>query len=252
MMTCEQFKTWLAASNTDDRQSTQTAHQHTETCESCRQLLAVDTHLEMRMQEAFQTVDPPPGLTARIRRKVQPQPEPRQRWLGKIVMPALAMSAVLILLLINPFNGRLDSMDDLRSFAVANHMDAGVSMDFTAAQVQDVVGWFKERLDFAVALPDLDKLGLTLLGGRKCFLDKKAAAYLFCKSKGQKASLFLVEPDDLRIQVHPDQTYFIQGNGQTVRIWLEGGVVCVLVQDNGSPDSPQPFVLGHNATPSGK
>ena len=65
-------------------------------------------------------------------------------------------------------------------------------MDFRAGEVTDVGQWFTQRLEYAVRLPDLNRLGLNLLGGRKCALGKIDAALLFCNSKGKRASLFVI------------------------------------------------------------
>ena len=63
-------------------------------------------------------------------------------------------------------------------------------MQFQAAQVRDVTGWFRGKLDFEVTPPDLAQRGIEFLGGRKCTLGGKDVAYLLYNQAGKRYSPF--------------------------------------------------------------
>ena len=82
-------------------------------------------------------------------------------------------------MLLNPFSGHLQTVDEVVAQSIANHLDNNMKMDFRAGGVHDVGQWFTQRLGYAVRLPDLKKLELNLLEGRKCALGKIDAALLY-------------------------------------------------------------------------
>jgi anti-sigma factor RsiW len=104
-----------------------------------------------------------------------------------------------------------------------------MKMDFRAGGVHDVGQWFTPRLGYAVRLPDLKRLRLNLLGGRKCALGKIDAALLFCNSKDKKVSLFVINQNDVSLRFDKERKYIVEEGDLKVTLWKESGMVYAMV-----------------------
>ncbi len=100
-------------------------------------------------------------------------------------------------------------VDEVVALSIANHLDTSMEMAFRAREVTDVGQWFTQRLGYAVQLPDLKRLGLNLLGGRNCAFGIIDAALLFCKSKGTRASLFVINQNDVGLRFDNNRKYIV-------------------------------------------
>ena len=139
------------------------------------------------------------------------------------------MAVLVLVMLLNPFAGHLQTVDEVAALSIANHLDTDMAMAFRAGEISDVGQWFTQRLAYAVRLPDLNRLGLTLLGGRECALGKIDAALLICKSKGKRVSLFVINQQDVGLRFDKDQKYTVEEGGYRVQFWKESGVVFAMV-----------------------
>jgi hypothetical protein len=72
-------------------------------------------------------------------------------------------------------------------------------------------------------------LGLNLLGGRKCALGKVDAALLFCNSKGKRASLFVINQNDVGVRFDKERKYIVEEDDFKVTLWKESGMVYAMV-----------------------
>jgi anti-sigma factor RsiW len=181
----------------------------------------------------MQTVEPPPGLIMRARHKIESESRPRPfrflRVSWKTAVPALSMAALVLVMLLNPFSGHLQTVDEVVTHSIANHLDTGMEMTFRVGEVTEVGQWFTQRLEYAVRLPDLKRLGLNLLGGRKCAFGKIDAALLFCKSKGKRASLFVINQNEVGLRFDKERKYTVDEGDFKVTVWKESGMVYALV-----------------------
>ncbi len=146
----------------------------------------------------------------------------------KTITPAVATACLLLFVVLNPFAGKLDAIEDLVAYSVANHLNAEMKMEFRSLSPVNASVWFSEKLGFVVKLPDLTSLGLEFLGGRKCALGKTIAAHLYCISKGKKASLFLINADDAAFDITGNRKYVVEDSGLTVTIWKESKMIYAL------------------------
>jgi anti-sigma factor RsiW len=201
-------------------------------CTDCRRLYDADQSVEEILSEGMQPVAPPPDLLRRARRKVESgiarQSWRYRAWALRVAIPTAA-AIVLLVMVLSPFQRGLHSIDDVVTHSMANHLDAAMTKEFRTASVVHAAPWLSERLGFAVNLPDLTGRGLTLIGGRKCRLGAVDAAYLFCDASGKRASLFLIDPDDVGFALTPGRQYTVSQDNQTITIWKESTVVCALV-----------------------
>ena len=233
MLNCQGFKRWLINQDSADEIAFRQVKDHIQDCHTCEALYQTDMALDAMLKKGMQTVEPPPGLIVRARHKIESESRPRPfRFLSvswKTAVPALSMAAVVLVMLLYPFSGQLRTVDAVAALSIANHLDTGMKMDFRAGEVTDVGQWFTQKLAYAVRLPDLNRLGLSLLGGRKCALGKIDAALLFCKSKGKLVSLFVINQNDVGLRFDKERKYTVEEGDFKVRVWKESGMVYAMV-----------------------
>ncbi len=233
MANCQEFKQWLSNQDSADENAFRQVKDHIQLCQTCEKLYQTDKILDVMLKKGMQAVEPPPGLIGRARHKIESEARPRPfRFLNvswKTAVPALAMAALVLVMLLNPFSGHLQTVDEVVAHSIANHRDTNMKMDFRAEEVSDAGQWFAQRLGYMVRLPDLKKLGLNLLGGRKCALGKTDAALLFCNSKGKRASLFVINQNDVGVRFDKERKYIVEEGDVKVTLWKESGMVYAMV-----------------------
>ena len=233
MTNCQEFKQWLNNQDSADEKAFRQVEDHIQHCQTCEKLYQTDIALDTMLKKEMQAVEPPPGLIGRTRHKIKSQSRPRPfkflkvSW--KTAVPALSMAALVLLILLNPFSGHLRTVDEVVAHSIANHLDTKMKMAFQAEEVSNLDQWFSQRLGYRVQLPDLKKLGLSLLGGRKCALGKTDAALLFCNSKGKRASLFVINQNDVGVRFDKERKYIVKEGDVKVTLWKESGMVYAMV-----------------------
>ena len=233
MANCQKFKQWLNNQEYADETALRQAKNHIQECLTCAKLYQTDTALDTMLKKGMQTDDPPPGLIGRARHTIESESRPHPfsflnvSW--KTAVPALSMAALVLVMLLNPFSGHLQTVDEVVAHSIANHLDTSMKSAFQAAEVSDVGQWFSQRLGYTVRLPDLKKLGLDLMGGRKCALGKADVALLFCNSKGKRASLFVIDQNDVDNLFGKERSYIIKEGDFRVTLWKESGMVYAMV-----------------------
>jgi anti-sigma factor RsiW len=233
MVNCQEFKQWLINQDSADENAFRQVKDHILVCQTCEELYQSDMTLDAILKKGMQTVEPPPGLIVRARHKIESESRPRTfrflRVSWKTAVPVLSMAALVLVMLLNPFSENLQTIDEIVMHSIANHLDTGMEMAFRAGEIADVGQWFTQRLGYAVRLPDLKRLGLNLLGGRKCVFGKINAALLFCNSKGKRASLFVVNQNDVGLRFDGDRKYTVEEGDFKVTVWKEYGMVYAMV-----------------------
>jgi anti-sigma factor RsiW len=233
MANCHEFKQWLNDQESADENALRQVKDHIQLCRTCEKLYQIDTALDTMLKKGMQAVEPPPGLIGRARHKIESESRLRPfRFLKvswKTAVPALSMAALVLVMLLNPFSGHLQTVDEVVTLGIANHLDTSMEMAFRAGEVSDVGQWFTQRLGYTVRLPDLKKFGLDLLGGRKCALGKTDAALLFCNSKGKRASLFVINQVDVGVRFDNERKYIVKEGDYKVTVWKESGLVYAMV-----------------------
>ena len=233
MANCQEFKQWLMNQDFAGEKAFRQVKDHIKVCQACKALYQTDMALDTMIISGMQTAEPPAGLIERARQKIESESQPRPfRFLSiswKTVVPALAMAALVLVMLLNPFSVHLQTVDEMVAHSIANHLDTGMEMSFQAGEVSDIGQWFTQRLGYAVRLPDLKRLGLNLLGGRECAFGKIDAALLFCNSKGKRASLFMINQNDVGLRFDRNRKYMVEEGDLKVTLWKESGMVYAMV-----------------------
>ena len=233
MANCHEFKQWLNDHDTADEIAYQQAMDHIRVCPTCEKLYQMDLTLDTMLETGMQTIEAPPGLVGRARHKIESTSRTRSlrfpKFSWKTAVPAFSMAVLMLVILINPFSRHLQTVDEVVAHSIANHTNTNMEMSVRAGDVSDVGQWFTQRLGYTVQLPDLKKLGLDLLGGRQCALGKIDAALLFCNSKGKRASLFVIEPNDVGVHFGNERKYIVKEGDFKVTLWKESGMVYAMV-----------------------
>ena len=232
-MNCNEFKTWIANRDLYDKRVHGEADTHVASCAQCRRLFELDDLAEYQIREGMRASDVPRGLLDRIEADISSSGKDKgsRPVLWTKFVPIFATAVLALILIVNPFSSRIQTLDQMGTYVLENHFTGHTNAAFNAADVTDVAGWFSKRLGYAVEMPDLRSLGLTLQGGKRCSLGKKRAAYLFCDRKGQMVSLFVVNAGALGFKLDKDRTYGVYDRGGKIKIWQEGGMVYALVEN---------------------
>ena len=217
--------------NGHDQADVQEAEAHRSACSRCQTLYTLDMTIEKRLEESMSEVNPPADLYSKIERNIRSadtrKPTPAVR--RKMLIPALAVAAVVLLVFINPFAGKIRSLDEFGALAMANHLEDSQKMEFKAGEVNDVADWFSKRIGVAAVTPDMAGLGFRFLGGRPCTLKDKDAAYLYYEKDGKRCSLFIINPDDLKFKLEKNRTYHVKDNNLNIKVWTDKGLVYAIV-----------------------
>ena len=236
-MECVDFKHWLVLRDGAGCESADKALYHLKGCPDCMKLYDADTALSEVMMEGFKEEELPCGLMERIEEdldavkgdRVGKGPTP-WRVFAKAVAPVLAVAAMLVVF-IYPQTGKLESVDEIVKLAVENHL-SDLTIKFTTREVSNVPGWFGDKLDFAVAVPDLAGSSLALIGGRKCSLGRNDVAYLFYKYPAQdkRTSVFVIDGNDIGFEMVDGKRYRTAFNDEQVTVWKSGALAYVMVE----------------------
>ena len=154
MANCQEFKQWLNNQDSADENDFRQVKDHIQLCQTCEKLYQTDIALDTMLKKGMQPVEPPPGLIGRARHKIESQSRPRPfkflkvSW--KTAVPALSMAALVLLILLNPFSGHLQTVDEVVAHSIANHLDTKMKMAFQAEEVSNPDQWFSQRLGYRV------------------------------------------------------------------------------------------------------
>ncbi len=227
-MNCSIFKKWLGDPEQSDSEMMQDARTHRTQCAFCDKLFKIDARLELDLQEGLRPASVPQRLLQKIETNLRDAPprRPAASMLWRKLVPALAVAAAL-LLIIDPSAPKFGSLKEIGALAIERHL-TGMDMAFKTDTVTDTQTWFAER-GHRIAIPNLGKYGVKLVGGRACLLGDRKVAYLFCKKNKKAVSLFIIASDALNFDIEGIGTYYFCDRNCEVTIWKLQNQVCVMV-----------------------
>ena len=230
-MDCRDFKKWLIDKDILGAGAAESAARHMESCERCAELFETDLRLEKLIKKKLAQVEAPDALRAAVEMDIQSAD--RESLLSRVswkrAAPAVLASAAVILLLLNPFGGRIGGVNRLADLAVENHLSGDLTMDVKAGSSADIAGWFEERLGFRAVPPDMKGEGLVFLGGRLCRLGPAHVAYFFYDKGGRTVSLFVAGPEKIGFDLPEGKIVRMPVRGCQVSLWRTGNLICVMV-----------------------
>jgi len=237
-MNCNELKKWLGNRELFDTTVAEKAKKHMEQCDLCKKLYSMDSLIEAQLKQGLKQIVPPERLFDRIEMNLQSTKEYEfsdhfafKRLLAapwKVIVTPVAIAAMLLLFL-NPFGKGFNSLKEIGKLTVNDHL-GNLSMTFNAGEINDIPGWFENRIGFRIQIPDMAEQGLKLAGGRKCHLGKNDVAYLLYERDGKRASLFIIEKDDLNFVIEKKGRYHMAEQGCEVQFWKNANLLYALVE----------------------
>ncbi|HET7853468.1 MAG TPA: zf-HC2 domain-containing protein [Candidatus Methylomirabilis sp.] len=231
---------------------------HLETCPSCRQTVEAERAFREGLREKILVEPVPLHLQERIRsamaeleesdRRPTLQPAFRPRtWLMAASVLLLAFGGVLGYLIAGRTSRFMPS--PVLAQLVGEHVRSTQlerSVELRSGNTQEVAFWLQGRIEHPILVPDYNRMGIELLGGRVLQLgDRRVASVVYEYRKGGKIlSLFalpgtgykglLIALEEARKQ---GQVFLaFESEGQQMLLWGQGEMVYALVSDVGWDD----------------
>lgn len=226
------------------------AEAHLESCADCREFFGS----EERLKALLRTRAPREAASAVLREQVLSRLAEERRpagasHLGRIIGSRRVAWASVALLMIAVLAGgfwlrsqRSDRASQrLTSVLVDDHARyLSGETEVTSTDPETVQAWFRGKVDFSFRLPK--EGGLTLIGGRLCYLQNRRAALLLYGPPAQRVSLFILDGSDVdlpqeRIVKLDERPCLVETKkGYNVVMWKERGLLYGMVSDMRSAD----------------
>ncbi|HEV8371489.1 MAG TPA: hypothetical protein VGQ39_26345 [Pyrinomonadaceae bacterium] len=226
------------------------AEEHLESCAACREFFAAEerlkTLLKLRAPREAASLALREQILSRLAEERRPAGASRLRRLIGSRRVAWALVAMLVIaVLAGGFWLRSRRSD------IASHRLTSVLVDdharylsgeteVTSTDPEIVQAWFRGKVDFSFRLPK--EGGLTLIGGRLCYLQNRRAALLLYGPAAQRVSLFILDGSDVdlpqeRLVKLDERPCLVETKkGYNVVMWKERGLVYGMVSDMRSAD----------------
>jgi mycothiol system anti-sigma-R factor len=204
---------------------------HLAECESCRNKVRVQSEWQNQIRAAAPNERAPAALRNRIRRSLARQAPPAQmswrKWAVR-VMPVAAASGLLLMTVVSRVNWSPVAAD-----VIAKHQKQ-LPIEVTGGADQ-LKKWYADKVDFPVRPLELPHAALR--GGRLTNIGAKQAAYLVYDFNGDKVSVFVFDPSDLRLEaqrkavIKNREVYLDQERGYNVALFRDHGVGYAIASD---------------------
>jgi anti-sigma factor (TIGR02949 family) len=192
---------------------------HLAECHACMAKVKEQRAWKQAVRAASPQEKAPAALRNRVMRGMARASRPRRNVLWR-VLPLAAVAGVVGTLAVARLNWTPVALD-----VVAKHRR---NLPIEIAGPADTVRhWYGDKLDFPVRPPRL--VGASLRGGRLANLGEHSAAYLVYDANGNRVSVFVFEPSDVRMET----THKVVINNRDVYIDTERGYNVALYRENG-------------------
>ena len=243
-MNCQEFRAYLDAYLDGELEAPRTldADAHLAFCMPCQWALAKARKFRQALRSRIKRDIAPPALQARVHAALSrvDRAERRQRLVRWLPLPVAAAALVLLALWSGSLTGqRVPVPESSVVRALAGKHLAYAQMDTPAELAtpdrQMVAGWFKERVRFAVPVPDFTPSGIRLVGGRISEYSGDQVAYLLYEKGRSLVSLFVFPNRGLDLpesgweRIGQRRYFFAEFKGQQVVVWTQGETAFALV-----------------------
>ena len=231
-MKCEEFRRKLSGSETveSNQRLTDTEREHLENCESCSKLVKLDEQLNTVIREELQQVEVPERVKERLQQNLMADVTAPQvsvvKWL-KVAVPALAMAAILVIVLL-PGGGSFASMDDVGQLAITDH-ESHLGRACKKGLPADLAAWGKEAIGLAITAPELPFPDSELIAVSKCTLGDCDTAHLTYVRDGKRFSVFIFPEKEAAFSLYKGRNYTLDFENYRVTIWKSKQQIYALV-----------------------
>ncbi|MEM1299617.1 MAG: hypothetical protein AAGH68_10095 [Pseudomonadota bacterium] len=212
-------------------------------CEEARTYVAEIREINEAVRLLEGAVRAPDTLTERLNR-ARPANQPARPTLSRRVLLQSGLAAAAVaggVLVYNASSGRGPYLQEVLFGDFRTMEAAGRRLDFASSDAMAVVGWFRERLPFE--LMELAGLtGLSIRGGRLCWLmNRRCASLEFASPKGSYC-LYIAEAEGLKIDPRralPEPgAAAIALSGETLSgvVWRDDALAYALIGEPSAPD----------------
>ena len=229
-MKCEEFKKRFSGSDTapSNEKLTASEREHLEKCESCSRFMQLDKQLDTAIREEMQQVEVPTHVLEKLEQNMSAAAiSPKSSILKWAALPALAMAAMLVIVLL-PNGGSFSNMDDIGQLAILDH-ESHLGRACSKGIPADLAAWGKENIHFAITAPVLPFTDSELIAVSKCTLGDCETAHLTYLRNGKRFSVFIFPEKEADFSLHKNRNYTLDFDSYRVTIWKSKRQVYALV-----------------------
>lgn len=210
--------------------------EHLNQCQACRNELEREGRLRLTLRRAAQSIVAPASLRRRVQESIEREQRHQSRW--SKAWPAAAAAAVLLAFV---WKGAFETSSLGLDRELIERMNW--PPEVVAADVAPVQSYLRNRLPFALEVPQLRESKTVSLGGRVVPLGDRQAAYVRYEVPGGRIAIFVYEDQDRSIpEVVPGFTInerrvrLNRVRGYTTAHWRSRGLIYSVVSDLPEPD----------------
>ena len=210
-------------------------------CPACRRLAAEQQAVRalLRVRGKGLRELPPALLEERIRDRLNrvDARQRRQRWLAVAAVASVVAGLWLGGMALDVGEepaGQLVVAETVNDH-IRSLLSPDTALEITTSDPQVLSRWFRGRLDIVVDVPSLEGSGLTLRGGRVCYLLDRRGAYLMYEGPQIRHSLFIMGRAGVHLPTAEEVTLMgrrvclTRYKGYNLAVWETEGVVYALV-----------------------
>ncbi len=227
-MNCEVFYNWLEERDVHDVSEADLALKHAAKCTRCHELFQKDEQLNSVLFREMAPVAIPERLKNRIDLNIE-QPGMLEKtassWLAKAI--SLGLAAMLFIYLVFPFSAGFKSMDTIGQYVHADHVGHS-DQHMVIHDLENLSDWCAGKVDFVVNKPELPAK-YSFVGARICALGGYDSVHLSYMVEGRRASLYIVDAEDVAFTLRKGRKYALSMEGYDIRFWRENNKVYALI-----------------------
>jgi anti-sigma factor RsiW len=218
---------------------------HLQSCASCQQAVEAHRYLQAMLRVAVEEEeDMPAQLWPTIRQRLAQEvaasrPETRRSTRWRAWIGAGAIAALLVLAWIGR-NGFVAPLPAVVQEMVDSHIRTRLMVaPYTQvlAQPEAIQTWFRDRVEFAIPVPNLPQKHYEFQGVRvNYFLNRRVAELAYTTGAHLLSFFIFADPSMTLTATHTvhvgKRTFYVQQRkGYTAVLWKDGDMVCGLVSD---------------------
>jgi len=249
-MSCNDFRPYLGAYIDDEVDEREAAEfeSHLDSCDACRRELETQIRIKRTMQEALGHDGAPDELKERIlsgmseidaEQATAEGTSSRTRPLAALAAAVPLALGVAVVLWVMP-SLTVAPAESGQPPVVDNTVDwhrQALPVEVPGPDRGHIAEWFDGKVEFPVRIPEFEKDGVRLVGGRIAHVRDRRAAYLSYKVNGARMSLMIFHGDGVQVpgsrirNVGGHEVALFNKDGYEVAVLQDGGLTYTLTSE---------------------